>query len=174
MGFIHIGPPMPPWYSGPNTGVRLPGPARSIAGGLRIRTNNHSLPTHHNPEHRIRARSGSYRFIIILYAVSVQPVLPVRSLNSERPHGLVRPIYVRQVDSIANLRFSLEFNIRQLILSDLASNIGESKHEPESPDVLSAIDLVTSKVETRVLHEEAPDESEDGRDEEELRVFMVS
>ena len=72
---------------------------------------------------------------------------------------------------------SLEFNIRQLALSDLAANIGESREEGENPEVLSAIDLITSKVETRVLHEEAREDEKEEESEEESeeghRVFMV-
>ena len=47
--------------------------------------------------------------------------------------------------------FSLEFNIHQLILSDLATNIGESKEDANTPEYLAAIDHVTSKVETRAV-----------------------
>ncbi|KAH9952080.1 atypical/PIKK/PI4K protein kinase [Amylocystis lapponica] len=62
---------------------------------------------------------------------------------------------------------SLELNIRQLIFTDLASNIGESKNEAETHEVLSAIDLVTSKVEMRAVQEEVELE-----DVEQQRVFM--
>ncbi|PCH37888.1 atypical/PIKK/PI4K protein kinase [Wolfiporia cocos MD-104 SS10] len=61
----------------------------------------------------------------------------------------------------------LELNIRQLILTDLAANIGESKDGHDDPDVLSAIDLVTSKVETRAV-----DEAVDAEEPQEERVFM--
>lgn len=45
---------------------------------------------------------------------------------------------------------SLEFNIRQLVLSDLAESVGQAKGEAaQSDDVVAAIDLVTSRVETR-------------------------
>ena len=55
---------------------------------------------------------------------------------------------------------SLELDIRQMILSDLASNIGEVKTESANVDnVLSAIDLITSKVETRALTEDHNKES---------------
>ncbi|CCM00003.1 uncharacterized protein FIBRA_02028 [Fibroporia radiculosa] len=63
--------------------------------------------------------------------------------------------------------WDLELNIYQLILTDLASNIGESKHEAENPDFLSTIDLVASKVETRVL-----DDTERLGQVEDERVFV--
>ncbi|THH17523.1 hypothetical protein EW146_g3305 [Bondarzewia mesenterica] len=48
----------------------------------------------------------------------------------------------------------LEFNIHQLILSDLAANIGESYNDPNSDATLdSCVDLVTSKVTTRAIQE---------------------
>ena len=62
--------------------------------------------------------------------------------------------------------YSLELNIHQLILTDLAANIGDSKDEDIQPDVETAIELVTSQVETRVVPEEEPEQPE--------RVFMVS
>ena len=62
--------------------------------------------------------------------------------------------------------YSLELNIHQLILTDLAANIGDSKDEDTQPDVQTAIELVTSQVETRVVPEEEPEQPE--------RVFMVS
>lgn len=72
---------------------------------------------------------------------------------------------------------SLELNIRQLILSDLASNIGEVETNDAAADsVLSAIDLVTSKVKTRVVDEEDGEEDTVKEEEEEFaeqRVFMV-
>ncbi|KAH8099528.1 atypical/PIKK/PI4K protein kinase [Cristinia sonorae] len=54
----------------------------------------------------------------------------------------------------------LEFNIHQLILSDLATNIGDSKGDANTPEYLAAIDHVTSKVATRALS------FEDEKDEE--------
>ncbi|KZT09606.1 atypical/PIKK/PI4K protein kinase [Laetiporus sulphureus 93-53] len=63
----------------------------------------------------------------------------------------------------------LELNIHQLILEDIAANVGESKHNLDDPDVLSTVDLVTSNVETRVT-DEATD-SVSGRQE---RVFMTN
>ncbi|KAH9843165.1 atypical/PIKK/PI4K protein kinase [Rhodofomes roseus] len=61
----------------------------------------------------------------------------------------------------------LELNIRQLILTDLAINVGEAKEDVHNTDVAAAIDLVTSNVETRAV--EDADEEEDA---EEARVFM--
>lgn len=61
----------------------------------------------------------------------------------------------------------LELNIRQLILTDIAANIGESKEDHDDPSVLSAIDLVTSKVETRAV-----DEGSEVEEAQEERVFM--
>lgn len=83
--------------------------------------------------------------------------------------------------TIANGRLtyygSLELNIRQLILSDLASNIGEAKGDaPEGEGITSAIDLVTSRVETRALaaHEHQEDTPGEGGEETvQERVFMV-
>jgi phosphatidylinositol 4-kinase A len=72
----------------------------------------------------------------------------------------------------------LEFNIHQLVLTDLARNIGESKHSAEDESVSSAIDLVTSKLQTRVVDVEtensingsASEDTESSND----RVFMAS
>ncbi|KAI0362486.1 atypical/PIKK/PI4K protein kinase [Trametes cingulata] len=66
----------------------------------------------------------------------------------------------------------LELNIRQLILSDLAASVGEVKAEHPDENVQSAIDLITSKVETRAVHEEAQGTQADGQGDEEERVFM--
>lgn len=67
---------------------------------------------------------------------------------------------------------SLELNIRQLILSDLASNVGEVKdHEEAADHIQPAIDLITSRVETRAKDEV---EDEDEREKDRERVFMVS
>lgn len=44
---------------------------------------------------------------------------------------------------------SLEFNIHQLILSDLAASVGASKDDPADPTIDSSIDLITSNVYTR-------------------------
>ncbi|KAI0782195.1 atypical/PIKK/PI4K protein kinase [Abortiporus biennis] len=71
---------------------------------------------------------------------------------------------------------SLELNVRRLILSDLATNIGETKSEAETPQYLSSIDLITSKVETRILNDEVVmvnGEAEGVSEEsDEVRVFM--
>ncbi|KAK7693961.1 hypothetical protein QCA50_003536 [Cerrena zonata] len=69
----------------------------------------------------------------------------------------------------------LEINVRQLILSDLAENIQEFRHEEHAPEYLSAIDLVTSKVGTRALfgNDEAPEDTDvNGTDSDQQRVFM--
>ena len=71
----------------------------------------------------------------------------------------------------------MELNIRQLILSDLASNIGEVKPDTAAADnVLSAIDLITSKVETRAIETSEVEENgveEDSQEPLGQRVFMV-
>ena len=61
---------------------------------------------------------------------------------------------------------SLEINIHQLILSDLAVNIGEAKYDTPEANLLPSIELVTSQVETRAVSEEETEKPE--------RVFMVS
>ena len=63
----------------------------------------------------------------------------------------------------------MEFNIRQLILTDLARNIGECKDHASEHDLTPAIDLVTSHVQTR---DQSAQDVEDGEEEEE-RIFMV-
>lgn len=66
---------------------------------------------------------------------------------------------------------SLEFNIRQLILTDLARNIGECKDHASEHDLTPAIDLLTSHVQTR---DQPAQDAEDGEDgEEQERIFMV-
>lgn len=59
-------------------------------------------------------------------------------------------------------------NIRQLVLSDLATNVLEAKDDPQQVDITAAADLVTSKVETRAVEDVVEEDSE------EVRVFMVS
>ncbi|KAI0293064.1 hypothetical protein BC826DRAFT_1143219, partial [Russula brevipes] len=49
---------------------------------------------------------------------------------------------------------SLEFNIHQLILSDLAASVGASKDDPADPTIDSSIDLITSNVTTRAISTE--------------------
>ena len=49
---------------------------------------------------------------------------------------------------------SLEFNIHQLILSDLAASVGASKDDPADPTIDSSIDLITSHVTTRAVSNE--------------------
>ncbi len=61
---------------------------------------------------------------------------------------------------------SLELNIHQLILADLAANIGDAKDDDTQPDLQTAIELVTSQVETRVVPEAETEQPE--------RVFMAS
>ena len=75
---------------------------------------------------------------------------------------------------------SLEFNIHQLILTDLAANIGESKEDAHTQEYLTAIDHVTSKVETRAVSDEKEDKgingdviNGDNGDAAMQRVFMV-
>lgn len=62
-------------------------------------------------------------------------------------------------------RHSLELNIHQLILSDLAANVGHCKGNTSIDDLSTSIDLITSQVETRAVEEE---------DAEHKRAFMVS
>ncbi|OSD08514.1 atypical/PIKK/PI4K protein kinase [Trametes coccinea BRFM310] len=66
----------------------------------------------------------------------------------------------------------LELNTRQLILSDLAASIGEVKTDTADRNVLSAIDLITSRVETRVVEDKAEAPQENGVEQTEERVFM--
>ena len=60
---------------------------------------------------------------------------------------------------------SLEFNIHQLVLSDLATNVGDCKDNTPIEDLNTSIDLVTSQVETRAIEDD---------DAVQVRVFMVS
>ncbi|KAI8989762.1 atypical/PIKK/PI4K protein kinase [Trametes punicea] len=66
----------------------------------------------------------------------------------------------------------LELNIRQLILSDLASSIGGVKGQDADQNVLSAIDLITAKVETRAVEQGEGTVTLDVEEPEEERVFM--
>jgi hypothetical protein len=59
--------------------------------------------------------------------------------------------------------YSLELNIHELILSDLADNIGLSKDNVLDDTLESSVDLITSQVETRAV----------SGDEDGERVFMV-
>ena len=61
---------------------------------------------------------------------------------------------------------SLESNIHQLILADLAENIGQSNTSEQDETFTTSIDLVTSQVQTRAVS------GEDNGDQPE-RVFMV-
>ncbi|KAH9998087.1 hypothetical protein BJV74DRAFT_768054 [Russula compacta] len=56
--------------------------------------------------------------------------------------------------SILSSTCSLEFNIHQLILSDLAVSVGASKDDPADPTIDSSIDLITSHVTTRAVSKE--------------------
>jgi hypothetical protein len=47
------------------------------------------------------------------------------------------------------LLYSLELNVHQIILTDLAASVGASKDEAADPTVSAAIDTVTSGVNTR-------------------------
>ena len=68
---------------------------------------------------------------------------------------------------------SLEFNIHQLILSDLAASVGASKDDPADPTIDSSVDLITSNVTTRAIFTDDADESSISASLEQ-RVFMVS
>jgi phosphatidylinositol 4-kinase A len=65
------------------------------------------------------------------------------------------------------LSISLELNIRQLVLTDIATNIAERSHDASKQGVSSVIELVTSQVDTRDVVAEV------SANEEEC-VFMVS
>ena len=69
--------------------------------------------------------------------------------------------------------YSLEFNIHQLILSDLAASVGASKDDPADPTIDSSVDLITSNVTTRAIFTDDADESGVNAGLEQ-RVFMVS
>ena len=79
---------------------------------------------------------------------------------SPRPSSLTAsstPLWIGAHDAArfsersAHYHLSLEFNIRQLVLSDLAESVGQAKGEAaKAEDVVAAIDLITSRVETRV------------------------
>lgn len=68
---------------------------------------------------------------------------------------------------------SLELNIHQRILSDIASNIGETEE-----DILYSQNLIASKVNTRASHADDSEKAEDRalKESSEVqppRVFMV-
>ncbi|KAI0075272.1 hypothetical protein K474DRAFT_1676500 [Panus rudis PR-1116 ss-1] len=72
---------------------------------------------------------------------------------------------------------NLEIDVRQLILSDLAENIEEYNEDPSNPEFLSAIESVTSKVETRAVPaagENSEDTDVDEQGEDQQRVFMAN
>ena len=65
--------------------------------------------------------------------------------------------------------YSLELNLHQLILSDLARNVGKSKDDKTGNITTEdTIELISSNVETRDISEEG------GEDADKPRVFMVS
>ncbi|KDQ11709.1 hypothetical protein BOTBODRAFT_147082 [Botryobasidium botryosum FD-172 SS1] len=69
---------------------------------------------------------------------------------------------------------SLDFNLHQLILHDLAQSVASSKDEDSSldqADPLKAINAITTRVETRAVAEELEIEEME-REEEATRVFM--
>ena len=74
---------------------------------------------------------------------------------------------------MGHLLCSLEFNIHQLILSDLAASVGASKDDPADPTIDSSVDLITSKVTTRAISTDDENESSISANLEQ-RVFMVS
>ena len=67
---------------------------------------------------------------------------------------------------------SLEFNIHQIILSDLAASVGASKNDPADPTIDSSVDLITSNVTTRAIPTDDANESSVNANLEQ-RVFMV-
>ncbi|TFY82561.1 hypothetical protein EWM64_g1445, partial [Hericium alpestre] len=64
----------------------------------------------------------------------------------------------------------LELNVHQLVLSDLAANVGVSRHDPLDASLGSSIDLLTSKVTTRAIDHGLM--NGDAKPELEQRVFM--
>lgn len=95
-------------------------------------------------------------------------------------YGLVG-VYEVQRATYTHVLVSLELNIHQLILSDLAANIGESRDDATTPEYLAAIDHVTSKIATRDVsldeggvHENGDAASGLEGHGKEQRVFMVS
>ncbi|GJJ07619.1 hypothetical protein Clacol_001823 [Clathrus columnatus] len=60
--------------------------------------------------------------------------------------------------------YGLELNLRQMVLRDLARNVGQTEGQQDEPSVKDAIDFVYSKVETRDVSEE--------QSEMPTRVFM--
>jgi phosphatidylinositol 4-kinase len=67
---------------------------------------------------------------------------------------------------------SLEFDIHQLILSDLAASVGASKDDPADPTIDSSVDLITSNVTTRAISTGDANEGSVNANLEQ-RVFMV-
>jgi phosphatidylinositol 4-kinase len=69
---------------------------------------------------------------------------------------------------------SLDFNIHQLILSDLAASVGASNDDPADPTIDSSIDAIRSNVTTRAVSEIAEEDESVTEANLEQRVFMVS
>ncbi|KAI0273304.1 atypical/PIKK/PI4K protein kinase [Gloeopeniophorella convolvens] len=65
----------------------------------------------------------------------------------------------------------LEFNIHQLILSDLAASVGASKNDPADPTIDSSIEIITSNVTTRAVSQNIEDGA-DGKADLEQKVYM--
>lgn len=78
--------------------------------------------------------------------------------------------YIYIYPSYANfiIQYSLELNIHQQILSDIASNVGET-----IDDITYTKDLIASKVQTRKDLKVDRMPGGDREDEEGARVFMV-
>lgn len=66
--------------------------------------------------------------------------------------------------------FSLELNIHQLILTDLANNVGDSSEQASDASLDSSINLVTSRVTTREVDNAVVDDEAALAAE---KVFMV-
>ena len=100
-------------------------------------------------------------------------ILAPEPVAQTREHGLVFCVFWEAREGSRLTRScSLEFNIRQLILTDLARNIGECKDHASEHDLTPAIDLVTSHVQTRDQTTQDVEDGE-GEGEEEERIFMV-
>ena len=89
---------------------------------------------------------------------------PVSALPSTSRDGLVQILWLASQRLTNRVLCSLELNVHQLVLSDLATNIGDSKDNTPSEELATSIDLITSQVETRAVDDEGT---------EQPRVFMV-
>jgi hypothetical protein len=94
------------------------------------------------------------------------------TLSAAQWTGTLHPDIFFKHSQCGHLLCSLEFNIHQLILSDLAASVGASKDDPADPTIDSSVDLITSNVTTRAI---ATDDSNEGSVNANLeqRVFMV-